>query len=76
MGEDMTINYTYTEFGKQMMILDIGAPVSLAGIPWMTQYLQEVGLTIKQLSSVKCCQPPHSVITFHLVSSNIIVPSN
>ena len=32
MGEDMRINYTYTDFGRQMMILDIGAPVSLAGI--------------------------------------------
>ena len=23
MGDEMTINYTYTEFGKQIMILDI-----------------------------------------------------
>ena len=57
MGNEMTINYTYTEFGKQMMILDIGSPVSLAGIPWMTQYLQEFGLTIEQLNSIKCSQP-------------------
>ena len=47
MGDEMTINYTYTEFGKQIMILDIGAPVRLAGIPWMTLYLQEFGLTIE-----------------------------
>ena len=46
MAEEMQINYTYTELGKQMMILDIGAPVSLAGISRMTQYLQEFGLTI------------------------------
>ena len=40
MGDEMTINYPYTEFGKQMMILDIRATVSLAGIPGMTKYLQ------------------------------------
>ena len=57
MGEDMRINYMYTDFGRQMMILDIGAPVSLAGISWMSQYLQEFGLTIEQLKSVKCSQP-------------------
>ena len=53
----MQINYTYTESGKQMMILDIGAPVSLAGISWMTQYLQGFGLTIEQLNSIMCSQP-------------------
>ena len=57
MAEEMQINYTYTESGKQMMILYIGTPVSLAGISWMTQYLQEFGLTIEQLNSVKCSQP-------------------
>ena len=57
MAEEMQINYTYTESGKQMMILDISAPVSLAGISWMTQYLQEFGLTIEQLNSVKYSQP-------------------
>ena len=57
MAEEMQINYTYTESGKQMMILDIGAPVSLAGISWMTEYLQEFGLTIEQLNSIKYSQP-------------------
>ena len=57
MAEEMQINYTYTESGKQMMILDIGASVSLTGISWMTQYLQEFGITIEQLNSVKCSQP-------------------
>ena len=57
MGEDMRINYMHTEFGRQMMILDIGAPVSLAGISWISQYLQEFGLTIKLLNSFKCSQP-------------------
>ena len=30
--EDMVINYTYTDLGRQMMILDLGAPVSIAGV--------------------------------------------
>ena len=57
MGEDMQINYTYTDFGRQMMVLDIRAPVSLIDIWWMSQYLQEFGLTIEQLNCVKCSQP-------------------
>ena len=32
-SEDMVINYTYKDQGTQMMILDLGAPVSVAGIP-------------------------------------------
>ena len=39
------------------MILDCGAPVSLAGISWMEQYLQEFNLTIDQMSSTNCNQP-------------------
>merc|ERR1711867_251999 len=56
-GEDMVINYTYTEMGREMMILDIGAPVSIAGAPWMEQYLEEFGLRIDDMKSVKCHQP-------------------
>ena len=29
---EMTINYSYKDSGRQLMILDIGAPMSLAGI--------------------------------------------
>ena len=43
-AEDMVINYTYRDPGRQRMILDIGAPVSVAGIPWMKQYLEEFDL--------------------------------
>ena len=32
---EMTINYTYKDSGQQLMILDLGAPVSLARISWM-----------------------------------------
>merc|ERR1712112_44445 len=42
MKEEFLVNYT--EKGKQVMILDIDAPVSLAGKEWMTQYLKEHGL--------------------------------
>ena len=37
-AEDMAINYTYTDLWRQMMILDIGAPVSIAGVSWIKQY--------------------------------------
>ena len=32
---EMVINYTYRDMGHQMVILDIGAPVSIAGVSWM-----------------------------------------
>ena len=53
----MVINYTYTDLGRQMMILDIGAPVSVAGVPWMKQYLAEFDLEIENMKSVSCNQP-------------------
>ena len=56
-GEEMVINYTYTDLGKQVMILDIGAPVSLSGTAWMTQYLKEFDLEIGDLKSFGCRQP-------------------
>merc|ERR1712121_101065 len=36
LNEEILVNYT--EKGKQVMILDLGAPVSLAGKEWMEQY--------------------------------------
>ena len=56
-GPEMRINYTYKERGCQVMILDIGAPCSIAGVSWLTQYLKEFGLTIDQMKSTKCNQP-------------------
>ena len=52
-GEEMVINYTYTDMGRQMMILDIRAPVSIASVPWM----EEFDLKIQDLKAVKCNQP-------------------
>ena len=55
--EELVINYTYTDLGRQMMILDIGAPVSIAGVSWMKQYLEEFDLKIEDMKSVSCIQP-------------------
>ena len=56
-GEEMMIYYTYTDMGRQLMILDIGAPVSISGIPWMTQYLTKFDLNIEDMKSVNWNQP-------------------
>ena len=40
--EEMVINYTYTDQGRQMMILDLGAPVSIAGLPWIGSIWQDL----------------------------------
>ena len=56
-AEEMVINYTYTDLGRQMMILDIGALVSIAGISWMKQYLEEFDLKLEDMKSVSGNQP-------------------
>ena len=40
-----------------MMILDLETPVSIAGVPWMKQYLAGFGLEIDNMKSVSCYQP-------------------
>ena len=52
----MVINYTYTDQGRQMMILDLGAPVSVAGISWMNQYLAGFDMEIENLKGLLCNQ--------------------
>ena len=54
LSEELLVNYT--DLGRQIMILDIGAPVSLAGTAWMTQYLKEFDLTIEEMKSIECEQ--------------------
>ncbi len=54
MNEEILVNYT--EKGKQVMILDLGAPISLAGSEWMDQYLKDHGLEVKDLKSLECYQ--------------------
>ena len=55
--QEMMINYTYKGLGRQIMILDLGAPVSIAGTSWMRQYLAKFGLEIEDMKSVSCNQP-------------------
>ena len=50
LSEELLVNYT--DLGRQIMILDISAPVSLVGVAWMTQYLKEFDLTIEEMESV------------------------
>ena len=40
-----------------MTILDIWALVSLTGVPWMEQYLEEFDLRIEDMKTVKYHQP-------------------
>ena len=56
-AKEVMINYTYTDLGRQMMILDTGVLLSLAGVSWMTQYLEEFGLKVEDMKSVSCNQP-------------------
>ena len=55
-GEELVINHTYMDLDRQVMILDIGALVSIVGVSWMTQYLEEFDLTIDEMKSVECQQ--------------------
>ena len=77
-GEEMVINYTYTDMGRQMMILDIGAPVSIAGVSWMRQYLEEFDLKIEDMKSVSCHQlfvfgPSKRYVSTSLVELPVLV---
>ena len=38
------------------MILDLGAPVSLAGNEWMDQYLKDHGLEVRDMKTSECYQ--------------------
>ena len=61
-----------------MMILDIGAPVSIAGVPWMKQYLEEFDLKIYEMKSVRCHQhfvfgPSRRCISTTLVELPVLI---
>ena len=76
--EDMVINYTYTDLGRQMMILDLGAPVSIAGVSWMKQYLEGFDLEIENMKSVSCNQtfvfgPSRIYLSKPLIELSILV---
>ena len=73
-SEDLNVNYcedwcedfnevisvNFTERGKQVMILDLGAPVSVVGEEWMDQYLRDYELELKDMKMSAC----HKVFKF------------
>ena len=52
--EELLVNYT--EKGKRMMILDIGAPVSLVGKKWIEDYLKEQDVGMDNMKMESCSQ--------------------
>merc|ERR1712240_172933 len=50
----------FTENRKHIMILDLGAPVSVAGTEWMNRYLKDHNLKLDRLEIHKC----HQIFTF------------
>ncbi len=54
LNEEILVNYT--EKGKQVMILDLGAPVSLAGEEWIDQYLKDHELEVRDMKASECYQ--------------------
>ena len=53
-SEEILVNFT--EKGKQVMILDLGAPVSIAGEAWIKQYLEIHGIGLGDLKTHECHQ--------------------
>merc|ERR1712121_161662 len=45
-----------SEQNNQIMILDLGAPVSVSGRKWMEEYLERHGMTLQDLNQVRCYQ--------------------
>ena len=75
-NEEIVVNFT--EKGKQVMILDLGAPVSVAGTEWMNQYLKDHNLTLEDLKGYDCHQifkfgPSKQYISKRMVDLPIIV---
>ena len=58
--EDLVVNLCdnymveNTQCGEKVMILDPGAPMSLAGSPWLEKYLAEFDLEIENMESTAC----------------------
>ena len=76
MNEEFLVNYA--EKGKQIMILDIGAQVSLVRIEWMTQYLKEYDLELGDLKTSDCHQvfrfgPSRQYVSTKMVKLPIMV---
>ena len=76
LDEEILVNYT--EKGKQVMILDLGAPVSVAGKEWMDQYLRDYELELKDMKMSECRQvfrfgPSKQYVSKEMVELPVIV---
>ena len=76
LNEEILVNYT--EKGKQVMILDLGAPVSLAGKEWMEQYLRDHELELNEMKMSECHQvfrfgPSKQYVSKRMVELPVIV---
>merc|ERR1711873_22973 len=67
---DKEILVNYTEKGKQVMILDLGALVSVAGKEWMDQYLRDYELELKDM---KMFGPSKQYVSKEMVELPVIV---
>ena len=54
MDEEYLVNYAIGS--RRVMVLDIGAPVSLVGKEWIEEYLGEHEMSMEDLESQKCEQ--------------------
>ena len=57
--EDSVVNLFdnyHIQRGEKVMILDPGAPMSLAGKPWLEKYLADFDYKIEDMVSSKCYQ--------------------
>ena len=74
--EEIVVNFT--ENRKHVMILDLGAPVSVAGNEWMNKYLKDHNLGLENLEVYKCHQifkfgPSRQYISEEMVNLPIIL---
>merc|ERR1712240_927461 len=75
---DEEILVHYTEKGKQVMILDLGAPVSVVGKEWMDQYLRDYELELKDMKMSACNKvfkfgPSKQYVSTEMVEIPVIV---
>merc|ERR1712240_1007388 len=54
--ENEEIQEKGSEQDNQIMILYLGAPVSVSGRKWMEEYLERHGMTLQELNQVRCYQ--------------------
>merc|ERR1711872_758391 len=76
LNKEILVNYT--EKGKQVLILDLGAPVSLAGKEWMEQYLRDRELELNEMKMSECHQvfrfgPSKQYVSKRMVELPVIV---